>query len=100
MQKLTCYILIFLIILCDSNKLIAQPGINDFYSITSEVNRYYFNLYDLTLAIGAICGLLGGLRIYNNWQLGKDRIDAQIAGWFMSCIFLTLIGSVLKGVFH
>ncbi|MBD1430196.1 MULTISPECIES: DUF4134 domain-containing protein [Sphingobacterium] len=100
MQKSTCFILFYLIISLNVKTLNAQPGINEFYSLTNEVNRYYFNFSDLALAIGAICGLIGGLRIYNNWQLGKDRIDTQISGWFMSCLFLTILSSVLKGLFH
>ncbi|MCA5004049.1 DUF4134 domain-containing protein [Sphingobacterium bovistauri] len=100
MKKSTCYIFIFLFILLDADTLTAQPGINEFYRLTNEVNRYYFNLSDLALAIGAICGLFGGLRIYNNLQLGRDNMDAQIAGWFLSCIFLTILSTILKGVYH
>lgn len=100
MQKSTNFILYYLLIFPNTKTLNAQPGINEFYSLTSEVNRYYFNFSDLVLAIGAICGLLGGLRIYNNWQLGRDRIDAQITAWFMSCLFLSILSAVLKGLFH
>lgn len=77
----------------------AQPGIPEFYQASSEVNRWYYHLGDLVLVIGAITGMLGGLKIYSNWQSGRDHIDAQVMGWFFSCLFLSLVGGVLKLLF-
>jgi len=74
----------------------AQPGINEFYNVSREVGKYYFSLSNLMLAIGSVCGVLGGLRIYNNWQFGKSNIDAQVTGWLLSCIFLSLLSTVVK----
>lgn len=100
MQQLKTYSIALLLMLQSSVACIAQPGLSEFNSLTNEVNRYYFNFSDLSLVIGAICGLLGGIRLFNNWQMGKERIDAQLTGWFMSCIFLSLISAALKGLFH
>lgn len=77
----------------------AQPGLDEFEKVTKEVNDWYFNFSDLALVIGAVCGLLGGLRVYNNWQSGKHNIDAQVMGWFFSCLFLSLVGATLKAFF-
>ncbi|OYD43625.1 DUF4134 family protein [Sphingobacterium cellulitidis] len=78
----------------------AQPGINEFYFASGEMHRWYFSLSDLVLVIGAIAGILGGLRIYANWQSGKQHhIDAQVMGWFFSCLFLTLVGAFLKALY-
>jgi hypothetical protein len=77
----------------------AQPGINEFYAASGEVHRWYFSLSDLSLVIGAITGILGGLRVYANWQMGKHHIDAQVMGWFFSCLFLLSAGVFLRGLF-
>lgn len=77
-----------------------QPGINEFYSATGEMHRWYFSLSDLVLVIGAISGIFGGLRIYANWQSGKHHhIDAQVMGWLFSCLFLTLVHVFLKALY-
>ncbi|RZM19025.1 MAG: DUF4134 domain-containing protein, partial [Pedobacter sp.] len=47
----------------------------------------------------AISGLLGGLRVYANWQAGRHHIDRQVMGWLFSCIFLNVCGVFLRGLF-
>jgi len=77
----------------------TPPGIGEFYSASGEINRWYFSLSDMVLVLGAISGMLGGLRVYSNWQSGKHHIDAQVMGWFFSCLFLSILGAVLKALF-
>lgn len=77
----------------------AQPGLAEFREVRKEVNTWYYNFSDLAFVIGAVCGLIGGLRVYSNWQSGKHHIDAQVMGWFFSCLFLSLVGAVLKALF-
>lgn len=77
----------------------AQPGLDEFREVRREVNTWYYNFSDLAFVIGAVCGLLGGLRVYSNWQSGKHHIDAQVMGWFFSCLFLSLVGAALKALF-
>jgi len=77
----------------------AQPGISEFYSASGQVKGWYYSMSDLVLVIGAITGLIGGLRVFANWQMGQHHIDAQVMAWFFSCLFLCLIGLFLKGLF-
>lgn len=79
--------------------LSAQPGIAEFYKAGNEVHRWYFSFTDLVLAMAAITGMFGGLRVYANWQSGARHIDAQVMGWFFSCLFLLLIAGFLSALY-
>ncbi len=60
-----------------------------FDSVTSEASNVYSTL-ELSLHIfAAIFGLIGGLRVYNQWQLhGRHvHIDKQIVWWFGASLF-------------
>jgi hypothetical protein len=79
------------------------PGIDDFNQATQQLHSVYFSLSDLVLVIGAITGIIGGLRVYTNWQIGGHRhrhpIDSQVIGWFCSCLFLILAGIFIKALY-
>jgi len=88
-----------LIFCCPVAVLKAQPGLGEFYSASREVQGWYFSFSDLAMVLGALCGILGGLRIYTNWQAGEHHIDRQVMGWFFSCLFLLLSGVFLSALF-
>ncbi|ARS41942.1 plasmid transfer protein [Sphingobacteriaceae bacterium GW460-11-11-14-LB5] len=98
MRRFTCFFILWLSLLLPLFGY-GQPGISDFYQASSEVRHWYFALSDLVLVLGAIAGLIGGLRVYTNWQSGRHHIDAQVMAWFFSCLFLALVGTFLKGLF-
>jgi len=96
----TISILILMMLSCTVIYCSAQvPGLSEFSQASSQIRQYYFSFSDLAMVIGAISGLLGGLRVYANWQGGRHHIDRQVAGWLFSCIFLSLCGIFLRGVF-
>jgi len=75
------------------------PGIKEFYQASSSMHGYYYSFSDLSLVLGAIVGMLGGLRVFLNWQSGRHHIDAQVMGWFFSSLFLLLCSVFLRGLF-
>lgn len=77
----------------------TPPGIKEFGEATREIRRNYNALTNLIPPIGAVFGLLGGVRVYNNWQCGKHHIDAQVMGWFSACIFLQLVPVIVKALY-
>ncbi|WP_090770399.1 DUF4134 family protein [Pedobacter soli] len=75
------------------------PGIREFYQASSSMHGYYYSFSDLSLVLGAIVGMLGGLRVFLNWQSGRHHIDAQVMGWFFSSLFLLLCSVFLRALF-
>ena len=66
---------------------------------TSELATYFDPIGNLILAIGAVVGLIGGVRVYIKWNTGDNDVQKSIMGWMGSCIFLMLVGTVIKAFF-
>lgn len=66
---------------------------------TNEVKKVYSVGVNLMLAVGAICGLVGAISVFQKWQQGDPQTTKHAAGWFGACIFLVLVGTILKTMF-
>jgi phage-related minor tail protein len=66
---------------------------------TSEVSSYVDPVANLIIAIGAVVGLIGGVRVYIKWQSGDQDTQKAIMGWFGACLFLILVGVVIRSFF-
>ncbi|MEN0053595.1 MAG: DUF4134 family protein [Mucilaginibacter sp.] len=77
----------------------GPPGLEEFGDATRMVKSQYHALTYTASILGAIFGLVGGLRVYNNWQSGKHHIDAQVMGWLGAFIFLQLIAVIMGGIY-
>ncbi len=66
---------------------------------TAEVSSYVDPVSNLIIAIGAVVGLIGGVRVYIKWQSGDQDTQKSIMGWFGACLFLILVGVVIKAFF-
>lgn len=91
----------FLILFLSNSESFGQspPGVSEFQEAESDMRKIYVALSRLSFAVGAVSGLLGGLRVYNNWQMGRHHIDVQVISWFSACIFLATLGFFLSGLF-
>ena len=94
-QKAFALVLLLLVWLSQS---VAQSsaGIDQ---ATAEVNSYVDPVSNLIIAIGAVVGLVGGVRVYIKWQSGDQDTQKAIMGWFGACLFLVLVGVVIKAFF-
>lgn len=66
---------------------------------TSELTTYIDPIGNLILAIGAVVGLVGGVRVYIKWNNGDQDVQKAIMGWMGSCVFLMVVGVVVKAFF-
>ncbi|WEA01732.1 DUF4134 family protein [Mucilaginibacter sp. SJ] len=78
---------------------LAQPGIAEMQQASQDLRASFFSAFDLSLVLATLLGLIGAVKIYNNWQMGERRIDAAIAAWFYAAIFMVLAGAFLSALF-
>jgi len=78
---------------------IAQPGISEMQQAQQDLSASFFSAFDCALVLATIFGITGAVRIYHNWQMGKDRIDNEVANWFFAAFFMVLAGAFLKAIF-
>lgn len=84
---------------CFSLAAYAQPGINEMQQVRQDLTSTFFSAFDCCMVLAVLFGLFGGLRVYHNWQMGKDRIDAAVAAWFFAAFFMILSGPFLRALF-
>ena len=80
-------------------KKIVIDGIAGITEATSMVTSYFYPLVQLIYAIGAVTGLIGGIRVYQKFSSGDPDTSKTAASWFGACIFLILVGTVLESFF-
>ena len=62
-------------------------GIAGITEATSMVTSYFYPLVQLIYAIGAVTGLIGGIRVYQKFSSGDPDTSKTAASWFGACIF-------------
>lgn len=77
----------------------AQPGINEMQQAKQDLSASFFSAFDCSMVVACLLGLGGAIRIYHNWQMGRERIDAQVAGWFFAAVFMVISGAFLRAIF-
>ena len=63
------------------------------------VQSYFEPAVTLTYAVGAIVGLIGGIRTYQKFSSGAPDTGKTAASWFGACIFLIVAATVLRSFF-
>ena len=78
-------------------------GINE---ATSMVSSYFdpgtkliYPGTKLIYAIGAVVGLIGGVKVYGKFSSGDPDTSKTAASWFGACIFLIVAATILRSFF-
>ena len=53
----------------------------------------------LVYAIGAVVGLIGGIKVYSKWSSGDPDTSKTAASWFGACISLIVAATILRSFF-
>ena len=71
-------------------------GINE---ATNMVTSYFEPGTKLIYAIGAVVGLIGGVKVYGKFSSGDPDTSKTAASWFGACIFLIVAATILRSFF-
>lgn len=74
----------------------GQAGITE---ATQMVTSYFDPATQLIYAIGAVVGLIGGVKVYNKFSNGDPDTSKTAASWFGACIFLIVAATILRSFF-
>lgn len=79
---------------------IAQGnGMAGITEATNMVTSYFDPATRLIYAIGAVVGLIGGVKVYSKFSSGDPDTSKTAASWFGSCIFLIVAATILRSFF-
>jgi Domain of unknown function (DUF4134) len=99
MKNQTKQALLLTLMAFTANVLLAQNGKQAIATATTELKSYVDVIGNLVLAIGGVVGFVGGVRVYTKWNNGDQDVNKALMGWMGSCIFLVLVGAVIKAFF-
>ena len=74
----------------------GQAGITE---TTQMVTSYFEPGTKLIYAIGAVVGLIGGVKVYGKFSSGDPDTSKTAASWFGACIFLIVAATILRSFF-
>jgi len=79
--------------------VMGQDGAAGINEADSQVRSYFEPGTNLMYAIGAVLGLVGGVKVFQKWNAGDPDTGKVAAAWFGSCIFLVVVATVLQSFF-
>lgn len=74
-------------------------GVGGITEATNMVSSYFDPATKLVYAIGAVVGLIGGVKVYSKFSSGDPDTSKTAASWFGACIFLIVAATILRSFF-
>lgn len=74
----------------------GQQGITD---ATNMISGYFEPGVKLVYSVGAMVGLIGGIKVYGKFSSGDPDTAKTASAWFGACIFLIVAATILKSFF-
>lgn len=88
------------LLLAASSSVFAQGnGLSGITEATNMVTSYFDPATKLIYAIGAVVGLIGGVKVYGKFSSGDPDTSKVAASWFGACIFLIVAATILRSFF-
>ena len=99
MDKKKIMMLLFLLTAIAIGAYAQGNGIAGINEATKMVTSYFDPGTKLIYAIGAVVGLIGGIKVYNKFSSGDPDTSKTAASWFGACIFLIVAATILRSFF-
>lgn len=81
------------------NAMAVGDGSAGITEATQMVTSYFDPATQLIYAIGAVVGLIGGVKVYGKFSSGDPDTSKTAASWFGACIFLIVAATILRSFF-
>jgi hypothetical protein len=98
-QKFRIFFTAAVFLLTAINALSQGNGTAGISEATQMVTSYFDPATKLIYAIGAVVGLIGGVKVYSKFSSGDPDTSKTAASWFGACIFLIVAATVLRSFF-
>lgn len=91
----------FLLIFFTFGSVYAQTAdVNNGLNQANTMIRSYFDpASQLMMGIGAVLGIIGGIKVYANMGSEHKAAPREIGLWFAGCVFLVMVSTVLRSFF-
>ncbi|MCY1662622.1 DUF4134 domain-containing protein [Chryseobacterium sp. SL1] len=100
MEKQSKKLMMAMVLLVSFSGVFAQGnGTAGITEATNMVTSYFDPATKLIYAIGAVVGLIGGVKVYNKFSSGDPDTSKTAASWFGACIFLIVAATILRSFF-
>ena len=99
MDKKKIMMLLFLLTATAIGAYARGNGIAGINEATKMVTSYFDPGTKLIYAVGAVVGLIGGIKVYNKFSSGDPDTSKTAASWFGACIFLIVAATILRSFF-
>lgn len=86
-------------LLVSMGAFVQGNGIAGISEATNMVTSYFDPGTKLIYAIGAVIGLIGGVKVYSKFSSGDPDTSKTAASWFGACIFLIVAATILRSFF-
>ena len=87
------------LLMAASSAMAQGNGMAGITEATSMVTSYFDPVTKLIYAIGAVVGLIGGVKVYGKFSSGDPDTSKTAASWFGACIFLIVAATILRSFF-
>ena len=91
--------MLLLMALTTAGAYAQDNGIAGINEATKMVTSYFDPGTKLIYAVGAVVGLIGGIKVYNKFSSGAPDTSKTAASWFGACIFLIVAATILRSFF-